>query len=657
MDTGPLTSPQQRGPSLRLSLRIRLLIYGVVTGVITVALGFGVFGLLAPEAEAAALTAWGWPALPAAVLVVVFAAGLGALLLSRFVTRPLQDLDLAARAVARARDLTIRAPRFGDDAVGQLSGSFNEMLAHLQRADRTLRASAFRYRHLVETMTEGLAILDPRGRFLYVNERLGQLLGHTSDSLNGVPLASLILGSDQEDMFVQCGETATPRELTLRHTDGTLRMVLASPAPLLDEKGEAEGTLLVLTDLTERKRSEDERETLTEQLRQAQKMEALGRLAGGVAHDFNNLLTGLGGNIELALMDLPPEHIAVESLKEAVALVRRAATLTRQLLAMSRKQVLEPVVLDPNKVVQDLHKLLRRVIGEDLELKMMLGTPPRIFADPGQLEQVLMNLAVNARDAMPRGGTLTICTARETLDADANRNEDLAPGTYTVLEVQDNGVGIPSNLLQKIFEPFFTTKDRGKGTGLGLATVYGIVHQHKGAVEVVSTVGGGSTFRVLIPETKRAPGKRRTTTTTHAIEAHTGNETLLFVEDEESLLRAGVRSLSRLGYQVLEAADGDQAIEIAQSHHGPLDILVTDVIMPGLSGRALADKLRIRQPDLPVLFTSGYTEGILGDEGLVTQDEHFLAKPYRLSTLAHRIREILTAETPAETPEETPETT
>lgn len=655
MDTAPPTSPLLRD----LSLRSRMLIYGVVTGLITAALGLGIVVLLAPEGGAAAFAAWGWPILPATVLIIVFAAALGALLLSRFVTRPIQELDLTARDVARTRDLTARAPRFGDDAVGRLTGSFNEMLAHLQRADRTLRASAFRYRHLMETMTEGLAILDARGRFLYVNKRLGQLLGHTSNSLSGVPLASLVEGSDREDLVVHiCGEAAAARELTLRHTDGTLRMVLASPAPLLDERGEAEGTLLVLTDLTERMLSEEERETLTEQLRQAQKMEALGRLAGGVAHDFNNLLTGLDGNIELALMDLPPEHIAVESLKEAGNLVRRAATLTRQLLAMSRKQVLKPVVLDPNQVVRDLHKLLRRVIGKDLEFKMKLGAPPRIFADPGQLEQVLMNLAVNALDAMPRGGTLTIRTRREVLDADTSRSyEDLGPGAYTALEVQDDGVGIPSNLLQKIFEPFFTTKDRGKGTGLGLATVYGIVRQHKGAVEVVSTVGRGTTFRVLIPETERAPGKRRTTTTTHAIEAHTGHETVLFVEDEVALLRAGVRSLARLGYQILEAADGNQALEVARSHHGPVDILVTDVIMPGLSGRALADKMRIRQPDLPVLFTSGYSEGILGDEGLVEEDEHFLAKPYRLSTLAHRIREILTAETLEETPEKTPEKT
>jgi len=642
VDTGKLRNSTGHPKRQSASLRSRMMVYGALSSIAIGALGVGVILLLVPQKAMAAFTALGWGIVPFLAVIIGAATFFDSLLLRRFVYGPVRELARIAQNIARTRDLTTRAPSYGSDSVGHLAEVFNEMLTHLQQSDRALRSSEARYRHLVETMTEGLAILDPRGRLRYVNEHLGRLLGHAPDSLIGAPLASQIAGSDRDAKVARL-QTADsqPFELTLRHPDGEHRVAMASASPLLDD-GKSDGTLVVLTDLTEQRRSEKERKSLGEQLRQAQKMEAIGRLAGGVAHDFNNLLTGLDGNLELIRMDLPEDHVALESVDEGRELVTRAATLTRQLLAMSRKQVLDPKVLDPNKLVKDFEKLLRRVIGEDLDLRFEMGAPPRIFADPGQLEQVLMNLAVNARDAMSRGGILTIRTLKETIDAEAaKRQEDLIPATYAVLEVADDGVGISPDLLERIFEPFFTTKDRGRGTGLGLATVYGIVRQHKGAVEVRTTAGAGALFRVLIPATDRKVSLRHTTTTTHAIQVHKGTETLLFVEDEPALRRAAVSSLSRLGYRVLEAEDGDAGLAAAAPHHRVVDILITDVVMPGRNGRELADALRERQPDLPVLFTSGYAEDILGDEGLVAHEEHFLPKPYRLSTLARRVREIL----------------
>jgi two-component system cell cycle sensor histidine kinase/response regulator CckA len=646
VNTGKMTSPRTR-PRRRIgSLRGRMMLYGALSSIVIALLAVGVVFLLVPQQAAAAFSDLGWGVIPLALVVVVAATLFDSLLLRRFVYQPVLALARFAQEVTRTRDLSLRAPVYGTDAVGTLAKGLNEMLSQLRQSDRALRASEARYRHLVETMTEGLAILDPRGRFRYANERLGLLLGHPTDSLAGVPLASQIADADPDAIVARLqAAKGPPIEVSLRHPDGRQRVALASATPLQDKGGDLEGTLVVLTDLTERRRSEEERRSLGEQLLQAQKMEALGRLAGGVAHDFNNLLTGLDGNLELIRMDLPAGHVAMESVDEGRDLVTRAATLTRQLLALSRKQVLTPSVLDLNAVVRGLQKLLGRVLGEDLELRVELGAPPRIFADPGQLEQVLMNLAVNARDAAPGGGILTIRTLKETVDAVAARRfEDLAPATYAVLEVVDNGVGIPAENLERIFEPFFTTKERGRGTGLGLATVYGIVRQHKGAVEVRSTVGAGSTFRILIPATERRVTLRPRTTTSHTLQTHTGTGTLLFVEDEPALRRAAVSSLTRLGYRVIEAEDGDAGLAAAAQHDGAVDLLITDVIMPGRNGRELADALRERQPDLPVLFTSGYAEGILGDEGLVAPEEHFIPKPYRLSTLARRVREILTNE-------------
>jgi nitrogen-specific signal transduction histidine kinase len=392
-----------------------------------------------------------------------------------------------------------------------------------------------------------------------------------------------------------------------------------------------------LADITERRQ-------LEAQLRQAQKMEAVGQLAGGVAHDFNNLLTVIGGRCYLMLAKLDPE----DALRREVELVRgaaeRAARLTHQLLAFSRKQVLEPRVLELNETVTGIEPLLRRLIGEDIEISVTRGSDlGRVKADAGQVEQVILNLAVNARDAMPQGGRLTLATANVIVDERAaRRTADLAPGSYVVLSVTDSGHGMDAATRAQIFEPFFTTKEVGKGTGLGLATVYGIVKQSGGFIEVESEPGRGASFNVYLPRVEDAmavpePGKPAGT-------RQRGSETVLLVEDDESLRTLAREILTVQGYVVLEAGSPREALRIHQTHEGQIELLLTDVVMPEMNGRQLADHLKIARPTMGVLFMSGYTGAALGAAGGMAEfTGQLLQKPFTPDGLARRVREVLDA--------------
>jgi signal transduction histidine kinase len=400
--------------------------------------------------------------------------------------------------------------------------------------------------------------------------------------------------------------------------------------------------------LLESRRAYDELAETQGQLEQAQKMDAIGRLAGGVAHDFNNLLTVILGRTEILLEPLPPE----DPMRRGIELIRRtagrAADLTRQLLAFSRKQVLEPVVLDLNTVATEMKDMLGRLIGEDIALLTAPGPGlGRVKADRGQIEQVLMNLAVNARDAMPQGGRLILETAAVELDEEyARRHVGARPGPHVMLAVSDTGTGIPREIQPQIFEPFFTTKEPGKGTGLGLATVYGIVKQSGGHIEVESEPGRGTTFRIYLPrfDAPAATGDRGP----RPAAATGGTETILLVEDEE-----GVRELARdilraNGYTVLEARNGAEALLICERHQGPLDLLLTDVVMPRLSGRDLAERLAPLRPGLSVLYMSGYTDDAVIRHGVLGAGTAFLQKPFTPAVLVQRVRETLdTASEPA----------
>jgi nitrogen-specific signal transduction histidine kinase len=391
---------------------------------------------------------------------------------------------------------------------------------------------------------------------------------------------------------------------------------------------------VLVEDITERK-------LLEAQLRQAQKMEAVGRLAGGIAHDFNNLLTAITGYADLALSDLREGDPMRQDMEEILRAAHRAAELTRQLLAFSRQQVLAPRVLDLNEVVQSVDKMLRRLVGEDVELLSVLAPGlGHVKADPGQLEQVIVNLAVNARDAMPTGGKLTI----ETADAELaeTRVRDLATvpaGRYVMLAITDSGTGMDEETKARIFEPFFTTKEQGKGTGLGLATVYGIVKQSGGFIWLYSEPGHGTTFKIYLPRVEGAADALAPPVGT--AEVPRGTETVLIVEDEEAVRALAKTALTRKGYRVLEAANGGEALLRCESEQAPIHLLVTDVVMPGLGGADLAQRLAPLRPDMKVLFISGYADRAAARHGTIQPGAAYLEKPFSLEALARKVREVL----------------
>jgi signal transduction histidine kinase/CheY-like chemotaxis protein len=388
-------------------------------------------------------------------------------------------------------------------------------------------------------------------------------------------------------------------------------------------------------------RSENEKAALEEQLRQSQKMEAIGRLAGGVAHDFNNLLTVINGYIQLSLMNLGNDDPLRKNLDHIQGAANRASNLTRQLLAFSRRQILEFKILDLNTILHDLNKMLHRVIGEDIELVNVLSKDlGKIKGDPGQIEQVIINLAVNARDAMPKGGRLVLVTANVELDEECARTPmSVNPGSYVKLSVIDAGTGMTPEVKERVFEPFFTTKERGKGTGLGLATVYGIVKQSGGDICVDSQLGQGTVFDIYFP---RMDGPaERLGEKVEGVETPRGKETILLAEDEEMVRELASVILRNLGYTILEAKQGDEALLVFGQHKGSIDLLLTDVVMPGMSGRELAGHLASLGSKMKVLYMSGYTDDAVVRHGVLEKGVEFIQKPFTVARLAQKVREVL----------------
>jgi len=377
------------------------------------------------------------------------------------------------------------------------------------------------------------------------------------------------------------------------------------------------------------------------QLRQAQKLEAVGRLAAGVAHDFNNILTVITGHSEILLRQLADNDRCRKNAEQIEKSAYFAAALTKQLLTFSRKQVIEPRVLNPNKVVLNVEKMLRRLIGEDIEFCTVLDpSAGNIKADPGQIEQVIMNLAVNARDAMPKGGKLTVTTANAFLDEHSLEHfPDLSPGEYVMLDITDTGTGMSEEVQTHLFEPFFTTKPAGKGTGLGLATCFGIVKQNGGHINLDSELGRGTTFRIYFPQVQSELEPAYAPTQPAAVAG--GCETVLLVEDEPAVRELTAYILRDKGYTVFEAANGEEGLRLARQHEGKIDLVVADVVMPIMGGKEMADNLRASYPDTKVLFTSGYTEDAIGQHGVLRPGIVFLQKPYVTATLARKVREVL----------------
>ncbi|MEW6736293.1 MAG: response regulator [Acidobacteriota bacterium] len=422
--------------------------------------------------------------------------------------------------------------------------------------------------------------------------------------------------------------------------DGSLIPIDDTAAPIIDDKGRLLGAVVAFRDIRERRLAEDSLRRAEEQLRQSQKMEAIGRLAGGVAHDFNNLLTIITGYSDLLLLTKPLDNSSKNLVKEIKQTVARAAALTQQLLAFSRKQVLQPKVLDLNLLVTDMQKMLCRLIGEDIILTTSLSpTLAMVKVDPGQMEQVILNLAVNARDAMPQGGKLAIETSQVELDETiVEIMPEIKPGRYILLAVSDSGCGMDEATKAQLFEPFFTTKELGKGTGLGLATVYGTIKQFGGYIYIYSNPGQGATFNIYLPAVEEAVAVGKVFEKNEEVKS--GNETVLLVEDEEGVRSTTSLALQTCGYIVLEASQGEEAISICQQHPGPIHLLITDIVMPRMSGPQIAAHLIALRPQMRVLYVSGYAGSALSRHGIF-EGVAFLQKPYSLDTLANKIREVL----------------
>lgn len=511
-----------------------------------------------------------------------------------------------------------------------------------RQAEQALQATERRFQSLIEHMSGIVAILAPDGAVQYAGPSVSRILGHRPEELNGKKLAAYVHPDDKTvlvdlltEMLRQPG-VLLPAEFRIQHANGSWRFLGAMGRNLLDHP-EVRGIVVNAQDITERKQ-------LEEQFRQAQKMEAIGRLAGGVAHDFNNMLGAITGYSELLLNRAGQDEINRDCLGQIVKAAERAAGLTRQLLIFSRKQVVAPQVLDLGEVVASVYKMLGRLIGEDIEL--VSTSDPMLAcvkADPGQIEQVLLNLAVNARDAMSQCGRLTIETRNVEVDAtDVGQHPGVRPGTYVLLSVSDTGCGMDAETQSHIFEPFFTTKEPDKGTGLGLATVYGIVQQSEGYITVDSCLGQGSTFRIYLPRTDEAA--QLDPMRPAVIETPTGSETILLVEDEEIVRRMLQQVLRLQEYRVLAAARGEEALRLCEEHEQPIHLLLTDVVMPEMGGRELTERAMALRPDLKILFMSGYTDDAVVRHGVYEAGFSFIQKPFTPAGLAQKLREVLEAD-------------
>jgi two-component system, cell cycle sensor histidine kinase and response regulator CckA len=516
----------------------------------------------------------------------------------------------------------------------------------LEEINVLLETERDRLEALLHQMPAGVIIAKAlSGEVILANKKVDEILRHPAKTSRGLQHYLDYQGFHSDGRpykpeeypltrSVMTGEEVSNEEIEYLCGDGVRRIINSDAGPIRDRKGKVVAGLVIFDDVTERKR-------LEQQLRQSQRMEAVGRLAGGIAHDFNNLLTVIVGQSEVMLEGFGPNDPLREPVQQIDASAQRAAELTKQLLAFSRKQVRQPKVLDLSAIVADLGKMLRRLIGEDVELITRLNSSlGRVKADPGQIEQIILNLAINARDAMPSGGRLTIETNNASLDDQyANQHTDVRPGPYVMLAVSDTGIGMDKETQSRIFEPFFTTKEQGKGTGLGLATVYGIVKQSEGHIWVYSEPGRGTTFKVYLPRVE-APAEIRPRSLDRSDTA-IGSETVLVVEDDDAVRRLVRQVMSSAGYTVMECKDADQALSMSSSYSGTIHLMITDVIMPGASGRELAQKITALRTGIRVLFMSGYTDNAIVHHGVLDEDVAFIEKPFTPAKLLRKAREVL----------------
>jgi PAS domain S-box-containing protein len=513
-----------------------------------------------------------------------------------------------------------------------------------KRAEEALRTSENLLSSIFRAAPTGIGVVSER-RLLALNDRICEMTGYSQMELIGQ--SSRILYSSDADFehvgrekYRQIREYGTGTvETRWRCKDGKTIDILMSSTPINPQDLVA-GVTFTAFDITERKRAEAEKARLQDQLLQAQKMESVGRLAGGVAHDFNNMLNVIIGHADMALEEVDPGHPLHADLTEILKAARRSADLTRQLLAFARKQTISPKILDLNETVFSMLKMLQRLIGENIELLWKPGAELwPVKMDPTQIDQILANLTVNARDAIDGVGRLTIHTANSVIDGRrCADNADCLPGAYVLLAVSDTGCGMAPEVREHLFEPFFTTKEIGKGTGLGLATVYGIVKQNNGFIDVTSAPGHGTTVEIFMPRTEERAAVRFSDM---ELEPAHGTETVLLVEDEEAILKLGLTILQRYGYTVIAAQTPGEALSLAQQHQAPIHLLLTDVIMPQMNGKELRDRIATLRPEIKALFMSGYSADLIAHHGIIEEGIQFLQKPISVKALAAKVREVL----------------
>ncbi|RME69430.1 MAG: PAS domain S-box protein, partial [Chloroflexi bacterium] len=528
--------------------------------------------------------------------------------------------------------------RFEDadvDLVWRMAGQVAAVIARTRLVEQHRRLGV-----AIEQAAESVVMTDLAGSIIYVNPAFERITGYSREEAIGQNPRILKSGKHDAAFYRHLWNTITAGKVwhgrfVNKKKTGELYTEEATITPVRSEAGEIVGYVAVKRDITHELQ-------LEEQFHQAQKMEALGRLTGGVAHDFNNLLTAINGFAELMKLRVKPDDPLYPMLNNILKSGEKATRLVQHLLTFSRKQVTNPRVVDLNAVVQDMEKLLRRIIGEDIHLTVRLSPDVYpVYIDPTQMEQVLMNLVVNARDAMPKGGKLTIETATADLDEAYTADHlEARPGKHTVLAVSDSGSGIPDDVLPHIFEPFFTTKSGG--TGLGLATVYGIVRQNGGHITVYSETGIGTTFKIYLPYAA-IPQPEVSTPTARETMIPTGKETILLVEDNNDVRILAEQALQSLGYTLLVAQNGEEAVQLAAAYPGHIDLLLTDVVMPGLSGPELAEQLQASRPGLKVIFMSGYTEATVARHGILDDRVPYVQKPFSPTVIAYKIREVLDA--------------
>ncbi len=571
-------------------------------------------------------------------------AALGAYILGGRISRPLVALANDAQRIAEGATAHRSALTNGPAEVRVLSHAINRMAETAERRNAALADKERRYRFLFESNPLPMWAWNADNmEILAVNDAAIDHYGYARDAFLGQPITMLLDPSEVERFsgrrlpFIEERQNAGIWKHRTAQGDVVEMEVITTSSRRLG----ADSWLSIGIDVTARREAERALALSEEQLRQAQKMEAVGAFAGGIAHDFNNLLTGIIGFCELALDAMPSNSPVRDDITEVRALAERGADLTRQILAISRKQVLQPSVVDLNEMVTDLERLFARVVGEHITVTTRrdphLG---HITADTGQLEQVLLNLVANARDAMPSGGSLAIET--RALDAVQAAQYRLSPHAWCMLTVHDTGVGMTDTVRERIFEPFFTTKERGKGTGLGLALAYAMLEQVRGVITCESTPGVGTTFRLFFPRASMA-STNKPMTSGSPMDAVRGHETVLLAEDEPAVRAVATAALERNGYLVLAAPDGPSALEVARTFQGPIHLLLTDVIMPGMHGRALADALLESRPDTRVLFASGYTDDTVLLRGIRVDELSFIQKPFTPGQLSRRVREVLDA--------------